>query len=675
MPRIRVADPSLPAPMRLRRFRVENFKNLHDAEFHFNSDLNILTGVNNSGKTTVLEAIALWAECFRKIIRRTDKGSSAKGLRQGDYWFGREHNYFDNDALKSIRCPRPGEIFHALDTDTIILLEAVCGRDDDPASDITIGFTIRAGRGEMYDILLKNWKTFDYAAFNERFQAFPMPVTVIYASPVAFLAAREDFETLPKRRSRMFERASIQVLRNRLYQLKKDAPRYNDFMMRLSGVLSENKTPLEFFIEGEEADDVEVVVRVQVGPKDIRKDISLLGSGTLQIIEILLGLHEVERGFSGMSKDLNIVLLDEPDSHIHRDIQRRLLNTLSDNTKNCQVFLTTHNESIIRTADPKHVFHLEQGRSGAYHPIDKDDVASKRIGLQPSRQLNVLTTLGNESALDFLNALEADHLLLVEGEDDARFLQAIVEGQVSPRQSFRAMYWSFGGIDALLSNIGTYRQVFDLFRNHKSLWDKATIVLDADFLTDDQRKKLVDEMPKKLGNRPVYCWSSYTIESTVLANPDKLSSMVRELLRKELPGYGLPDDGMVVAAVQKSCDALEARLRQRLEASDNTYFLKVNGQLQQRKRSLEVLGLGHIIGKENFWWKNFQDYARRMLDAKRLDALSTKDDVLEVLRDVYASLSLVLDETNIMHRFIHVASFSSRPDQWNEIGKKLLGFP
>ncbi len=36
------------------------------------------------------------------------------------------------------------------------------------------------------------------------------------------------------------------------------------------------------------------------------------------MLEILLGVH-------GVRSDLNLVLLDEPDSHLHRDLQRRLL--------------------------------------------------------------------------------------------------------------------------------------------------------------------------------------------------------------------------------------------------------------------------------------------------------------------------------------------------------------
>ena len=57
--------------MFIESFEVHYFKSLQDFKIHFNSDINILTGANNSGKTTVLEAISLWHECFSKLITQT----------------------------------------------------------------------------------------------------------------------------------------------------------------------------------------------------------------------------------------------------------------------------------------------------------------------------------------------------------------------------------------------------------------------------------------------------------------------------------------------------------------------------------------------------------------------------------------------------------------------------
>ena len=44
----------------IRSVRIRGFKRLHEAEFHFTGNV-VLTGPNDTGKTTLLQAIASWA--------------------------------------------------------------------------------------------------------------------------------------------------------------------------------------------------------------------------------------------------------------------------------------------------------------------------------------------------------------------------------------------------------------------------------------------------------------------------------------------------------------------------------------------------------------------------------------------------------------------------------------
>ncbi|MEY4933773.1 MAG: hypothetical protein RIS64_132 [Bacteroidota bacterium] len=53
--------------MYLSKLEIVNFKSFAEVSFDFHPQVNVLTGVNNAGKTTVLEALALWHECYRKI--------------------------------------------------------------------------------------------------------------------------------------------------------------------------------------------------------------------------------------------------------------------------------------------------------------------------------------------------------------------------------------------------------------------------------------------------------------------------------------------------------------------------------------------------------------------------------------------------------------------------------
>jgi AAA15 family ATPase/GTPase len=80
--------------MHISRFKVKNFKLFQDIEVVFNPTLNIFTGVNNSGKTTLLQALSLWHECFTKLIRKALRATG--NYRRNDYILGTtQDKYFD----------------------------------------------------------------------------------------------------------------------------------------------------------------------------------------------------------------------------------------------------------------------------------------------------------------------------------------------------------------------------------------------------------------------------------------------------------------------------------------------------------------------------------------------------------------------------------------------------
>ncbi|QYS91304.1 hypothetical protein JJC04_16655 [Flavobacterium covae] len=114
-------------------------------------------------------------------------------------------------------------------------------------------------------------------------------------------------------------------MRNRIYRLRTDnssegISRYQNFEKDLSYILYNNYTAkLLLNTNSDIHRDTRVKINYQIGNRDYEKDIALLGSGTLQIIEILLNVYQQN---NSINKDLNLILLDEPDSHIHRDIQK-----------------------------------------------------------------------------------------------------------------------------------------------------------------------------------------------------------------------------------------------------------------------------------------------------------------------------------------------------------------
>ncbi len=470
--------------MFIKEFQVKNFKSFRDVTFHFNRDINIFTGLNNAGKTTTLEALSLWAECFTKLCRRAERSDQASRLERNMFRLGlQKQNYFEQ--LTSVHLTHHHDIFYQLDHRNSITLNAKVEHEN---SVFELGFEI-FNRGVQYEISLLN-PAIDYARFNQFFRHLPRAITAAYVRPVAYLESSEEFQTAPKIQAMQDAHRAVEVTRNRISRLIR-GDRFEEFLQRLAYILSEGNQKLTMSVHGQIDKVIDLRIMVKIGIHDTPKEIALLGSGSLQIITVLLGCYE-------QNVDLNLILLDEPDSHIHRDIQKRLMFTLRQLTGNMQIFLTTHNESLIRSAEPKDLFHLEQRAENSYRPIVDLPLSGLKKGFQPRPEWAILRSLGSSSALDFVSALESDRLYLVEGMDDAAHLNALLpQTQIAYRTHH--MFWSFDGVSNIIKNILTYKDIFSLIKNEKSLWEKSTLILDKDWLTDDQRQKQMEFLREKLG--------------------------------------------------------------------------------------------------------------------------------------------------------------------------------
>ncbi|MGL5750043.1 MAG: AAA family ATPase, partial [Paraclostridium sp.] len=166
--------------MRLNKIYIQNFKSFESITIHFNKSLNIFTGVNNSGKTTALEAIALWWECFDLLIKQSQK--TLKNINKGEYRLGdTKPSFIDYREIISVRGPNFEDIFLNLDTNREIVIRSTISNNNE---DMDIGFVIRKGNGgSNYKISLENYKDFDLKFFNRFFSKFPNPINAIYASP------------------------------------------------------------------------------------------------------------------------------------------------------------------------------------------------------------------------------------------------------------------------------------------------------------------------------------------------------------------------------------------------------------------------------------------------------------------------------------------------------------
>jgi predicted ATP-dependent endonuclease of OLD family len=312
------------------------------------------------------------------------------------------------------------------------------------------------------------------------------------------------------------------VLRNRLFLIYRLPNLFSLFQSDLSYILSNNEKNISFEVIFDETKDVKIIVKYKFEQNERFKDIALLGSGTLQLVEILLNFYQAD----SQRKDFRLIMLDEPDSYIHRDIQKRLVEIVTRFAQKTQVIISTHNESLIRSAPIEQIFHLDGKSKGEYIPINRQEIEKLQphfTGIYPSLINPVIRSIGEITGLDFINAIECDRLIFVEGEDDARVLNILLKQQIGI--SKRYMFWVLGGISELFENIRSYKTLFSSIKNGKSLWEKSCFVFDKDFLNHEHQNAIVSKFKEKY-QIDVFSCEAYTFESTIFDNLDSLSVLI-----------------------------------------------------------------------------------------------------------------------------------------------------
>ena len=187
------------------------------------------------------------------------------------------------------------------------------------------------------------------------------------------------------------------VFRNILYRLQEAA--WDEFMEHLHSIFPD----IELRIAFRENLDEYIHVELSLGGEWI--PIELVGTGVLQATQILAYLHL----FSP-----HLIVLDEPDSHLHPNNQRLLCGLLAEvsDRRNAQIVLTTHSRHMVDALSGAARFLWV--RSGGCDEVSEED------------EIGIFLDIG---ALDVKERLAVPGLRVVVLTEDRRprLLQAVLE--------------------------------------------------------------------------------------------------------------------------------------------------------------------------------------------------------------------------------------------------------
>jgi AAA15 family ATPase/GTPase len=641
--------------MKIKTFHIQNFKSVKDTKIMLDSSVSVLTGVNNCGKTTIIEALALWVECFQKLVHQAKRKVAGK-YNAGDNVLASSNKYFDFADINSVRSPNFEDIFYNRDVRTPIRLSALL---DNGSQQLRLPFVIANSTKSRYVISLDNEGDFNYALFNTFFTKWPLPVKSYFSAPLANIVQQETFVTDPVLQDGLRQRRSFEIIRNRLYKIY-HTDYFHQFQQDLSYVLygPTLNAKLKLYSRSDRNQDTRVVITYTIGGEQIEKDVALLGSGTLQAIEILLNIYNEVNG----ACDLNLILLDEPDSHIHRDIQKRLFGILNRERINSQIIITTHNESMIRTAPLSNLFHVDLNQK-VLQNIGKNELYKIEKphfkGLYPAIETPIIRSINGEATgLDLISAIEAEKIIFVEGDDDARLLYNLFHKRPSNRNR-KIMFWVLGGISRMLTKLEGYHEVFSTIRNGRTLWDKSVIVFDHDWMTDEHVALTQEKLQSKF-NISSYVAMLYTQESVLLTDLKKLAL----LLAKR---YDLTENQL-----QPLEDALANQCSQRLA---NLQTKQLCNPEIERQRVKQYIGQ-YITPLNTLFGCNIKDNTlsvAQVLSAyyntQPIHKLCTKFDVEEIINAaaIEAGLTFHFDVETDFYSLVTLADSSCMFDQWNKL--------
>lgn len=421
----------------LKSITIRRFKNLRDVEIPLER-INILVGTNNSGKSSILQGIA-----FAVSIAQTSKlqgGVTTLSPEQLIYTPLRDVSALAlGGDLKQSRQ-------HAIEIS--FNQEAV----DPEGQRIVSNTSVEIRRGKNKNIAL----SVDDGGLKEEISSLDNQFAM-YVPGLAGIPSSEPYRTPAALRKAAARGDANAVLRNILWSLKSDNEAWEVFSEHLSRVFPEIVVNPKF------DPNVDEFVDVLIERQGVKLPIDAAGTGFLQTVQIL--------AYAAKYKP-KLLLLDEPDSHIHPDRQRQLMSLLSvlAEKDDFQVIVATHSRHLLDV--PGAYFHwMAQG---------------SRVNIEPdeSSRLRILTDLGALDSGDRLKNGNIDVVVLTE-DSDQKFLKILMASSGADEE--RIQIWSYSGCTKIDAAVTLCRFIQD-----HAPGTEVLVHRDSDYLAGEEIIQLTD---------------------------------------------------------------------------------------------------------------------------------------------------------------------------------------
>lgn len=399
----------------IKKVVIKKFRSFDDDTIDLHPEgVSLLVGGNNSGKSTFLYALSTWSYCCNVLVNEKRPDALLAGIHGDGYGVSLSD-------FTPLNIPSFKHLWTNLKIGSPYSLSITCYWDVSGGERF---LTIKLN--EVQDkLFIKNG--------GSNLLAGDKVPLVAYLPSFAGLTAKEEWYSQASRNKYLGQGNAGAILRNQLMELYKasgakklelraGAPRLkktqvkwmleNDPFERLNevvygifkGIIIPEKFNETFntYVNINFAKVTKTGLTYKLLPGYSKRDIMSEGSGFLQWLSVYAFV---------LSPSIDVILLDEPDAHLHSTLQSVLMEDLCElaDQFHKQVLLASHSCELIRMFDYSSILHL-RGRSHKYLGSEKGKV-------------RVLAGIGSEY-FPRLEAIQREKkVLFVENESDANFLK------------------------------------------------------------------------------------------------------------------------------------------------------------------------------------------------------------------------------------------------------------
>lgn len=328
------------------KLTLRNFKSVGEQVYEF-TRFDLIVGRNNSGKSTVLQAMAIWQYCVDEFHRSKRTGNSGIQIVLPNFTALPVPEFI---LLWKDRTDRayPVDLTTGKKKQEFILIEILLQWENASGNLNSFGVVLRYHSPQtMYAIPSGGW-----AAFRKCEKTGMLP-RIAYVPPFSGLEPTEKFLDISPMRQQVGKGQPGSVLRNLLLRVSSPSPRDNGDAAPAWAPSTADWNELAGMVlrwfnvkisapQYESTKDVFITVEYTQGDRSY--DVISGGSGfhqTLTLLAFLFGYRPTT------------ILLDEPDAHLHINLQREILDYFKRKSQELRIqfLIATHAEEFARGVD------------------------------------------------------------------------------------------------------------------------------------------------------------------------------------------------------------------------------------------------------------------------------------------------------------------------------------